>query len=285
MTTTPRRRPATAVSASKTGRAAAYAARVLRYRALAGAGALPRVGSRSYTRFVIVGRGRSGTNFVRGLLDSHPGAVVHGELFRDFDAPQPGVPRLLQSRRAWRRKREDPVAFLHRSVFRPFPDPVGAVGFKLFDDQARDGRWKAVWEHVIADDGLRVVHVVRRDRLATLVSLRLAEASGTWVNGRALGTVTLSPSECAEFFTAVDAAEARLRADFPDHRRREVAYEDLLADPEPLLRDVQRFLDLPARPLVPTTIRQSRRPLPAVVTNFEALRAHFAGTAWARFFG
>jgi hypothetical protein len=41
---------------------------------------------RDYTRFIILGRSRSGSNYLRGLLNSHRRIVAFGELFRSDEA-------------------------------------------------------------------------------------------------------------------------------------------------------------------------------------------------------
>jgi hypothetical protein len=62
----------------------------------------PRGRRREYKRFIILGEGRSGSNFLRGLLNSHPGILVFGELFRFLDSigwEFPEYDRFLQTRR------------------------------------------------------------------------------------------------------------------------------------------------------------------------------------------
>ena len=268
---------------SRLGRAARYAGHVARYRLAALAGSL-NPGGRDYVRFVIVGQGRSGTNLVRGLLNSHPAVIAHGELFRDYEHPAPGMPRLLQSGRSWRMKHADPGAFIDDVVFRRFPPSIRAVGFKLFANQAREGSWSSVWDRLAADTGLRVVHTVRRDRLAVLASLRLAEESDQWVNSTSTGTVTLSPSEVSEFVAAADAADDALRERFLRHERLEVVYEDLLSRVDETLVDLQRFIGVPPTALQASTTRQSGRPVAETIVNYDALERHFADTPLAYLF-
>ena len=42
-------------------------------------------GHREYERFVILGRARTGSNFLRGLLNSHSQVVAFGEIFREYE--------------------------------------------------------------------------------------------------------------------------------------------------------------------------------------------------------
>ncbi len=50
---------------------------------LQNAGILP--GSHQYTKFIILGRSRTGSNFLRGLLSSHPEILTTGEILRNPD--------------------------------------------------------------------------------------------------------------------------------------------------------------------------------------------------------
>lgn len=48
-------------------------------------------GQTDYTRFVIIGRSRTGSNFLRGLLNSHPNIVCKSEEYRGWDGKTKGV--------------------------------------------------------------------------------------------------------------------------------------------------------------------------------------------------
>src|SRR5690606_16569148 len=42
-------------------------------------------GHTDYTRFIILARSRTGSNFLRGMLNSHPQVLTYGEIFRNDD--------------------------------------------------------------------------------------------------------------------------------------------------------------------------------------------------------
>jgi len=240
-----------------------------------------------YAMFVIVGKGRTGTNFLRLMLDDHPAVIAHGELFRDHDRVDRRVARPLQSGRALRQKLADPIGFIAGKVFRPLPRSVGAVGFKLFYYHARESDWLVIWDHLQRDDRVKVLHVVRRDDLATLVSLQRAEVSGGWVGTATAGLprITLTPEECEEAFRRTRCWREDLEAAFPTGRVHEVVYEDLVADPSGTMEAVQGFLGLEVSDLEAGSVRQSSGSTADAVANYEELRNHFSGTPWEGWLG
>ena len=240
-----------------------------------------------YGRFLIVGKGRTGTNFLRLMLDDHPAVIAHGELFREHDRVDSRLVRPLQSSRALRQKLTDPVEFIEEKVFRPLPRSVGAVGFKLFYYHAREPDWRVVWDHLQRDDRVKVLHMTRRDDLATLVSLQRAQQSGNWVGTSTadLPRLTLTPEECEEAFRGTLRWREDLASAFPPERVHEVVYEDLVADPSGIIEGVQRFLGLEVEALTAGSVRQSSGPTADAVANYEELRSHFSGTLWEAWLG
>src|SRR5262245_35796159 len=92
-------------------------------------------GHSDYSRFIILSRGRSGSNLLRGLLNSHSQIITFGELFRSYDSigwEFPNYDHYLQYRRLISLFQNDPANFLEKKVFRKFPKHIAAVGFKIF---------------------------------------------------------------------------------------------------------------------------------------------------------
>ena len=139
-------------------------------------------GQTDYTRFLILGRSRVGSNFLRGLLNSHSQITVFGELFQNKEEIGWAMPGYRQSRRLMTLFHEEPVRFLEEKVFHPFPHGVTAVGFKLFYYHARDEAWRPVWDYLQAETGIKVIHLRRENILRTHLSKQQAEMTDVWVN-------------------------------------------------------------------------------------------------------
>lgn len=132
-------------------------------------------------RFCLLSMPRSGSNWLAGLLDSHPHIVCHHELFhrsRPYFSRLAPVPSDLD--RDLDRRRHDPIGWLDDVVAATaaaVPE-ARAIGFKLqITDRPR------VLEHILLDSDMKLVLLYRANRLAQYASDRTALRSGRYVSG------------------------------------------------------------------------------------------------------
>lgn len=245
-------------------------------------------GQTDYTRFLILGRSRVGSNFLRGLLNSHSQITVFGELFQNKVEIGWAMPGYRQSKGVLNLFHEEPVRFLEEKVFHPFPQDVAAVGFKLFYYHARDEAWQPVWGYLREHVAIKVIHLRRENILKTHLSKQQAKTTDVWVNTDSVQEkrpgVTLSYEGCLEAFTSTRRWEQEADAFFADHDKIDVVYERLAADYQPEMARIQAFLGVPAQPPAPQTFKQPARPLSEAILNYGELKERFAGTEWASFF-
>lgn len=274
-------------------------------------------------RFIVLAGARTGSNMLVQALDSSPHMRCFGEVFNAaLDHISYGVDGYDNFNARDRSLRDrDAVAFLRKRVFKRPPAGVRAVGFKLL--YAQDAGFADLLDHLTADEGLRVLHLRRRNLLRTLVSWKIANGTGLWVqNGasplddafsltnarraarhplraaaalrrrlrlRASSTnerpqATLSRDECMTLFGYVQRQEARYDMLFAGHPKRTLYYEDIVAAPEQELGVVQEFLAVTPQPLTVTARRQNPEPLRDLLANYDELRAAFRATPYAPFF-
>jgi LPS sulfotransferase NodH len=142
---------------------------------------------------------------------------------------------------------------------------------------------------------LRIIHLKRRNLLATLVSWKLAHQTQRWQrrdHGRLAHddsvyrdiTIKLTYEECREEFAQTERWQQFYDAAFGQHRFLEMHYEDLVADRRREMRRVLEFLKLENRELQSPLRKQNPRTLEEVVENFAELRRRFANTRYADFF-
>jgi LPS sulfotransferase NodH len=246
------------------------------------------VGHSDYTRFIILGRSRVGSNLLRGLLNSHSQISVFGEIFQNEKAIGWAMPGYRQSGRLLQQFRHQPVALLEEKVFRRFPPHIAAVGFKIFYYHAQTEHWKPVWEYLRSQTAIRVLHIKRRNILETHLSRKRAAMTDVWVNttGQKDGqpTVTLNYDECLADFTQTRECENSYDRFFSDHPLMEIAYEDLSADISGCMAQVQAFLGVDHEVVMPVTHKQAMRPLSSSISNYTELKERFAGSPWESFF-
>jgi len=248
-------------------------------------------GHRAYTRFVVLGWYRTGSNLLVSLLNSDPAVVAYSELFSPrgvFWGNPVYAPSSTKSA-----PRDDAPAFLRDVVYRPYPRRVGAVGFKLFYPQLILRPVPGLLEGLVAGDDLRVIHLRRRNVFRSMVSNAVAKKTGAMASISAedaaraeaeAAPLRFTPEECETYFTQLAERAERCESLFPAESVVNVAYEDLVADRDAEVGRVREFLGLPRRPTTTRLVKQSRRPLRDAVENFDELARHFAESPWAAFF-
>lgn len=233
-------------------------------------------------RFAILSARRSGSNLLCTLVDSHPDALCHHELFnprgiftaldlRDMDTP-------LHDMAA---RERDPIAFLSQ-VWR-YARGHACVGFKMTQEQHPE-----VLRAVLEDVGIAKIVLRRNNPLRALVSERIAEITGRWEayageSGRRTADVPrprirIEPNELERHVRHVEAFYDSLTGALRRSGQRwlELRYESLF-DTDEQYR-LCEFLGLSRRPLQARSIRQNPEPLEHLLDNADALRRSLAST-------
>lgn len=256
-------------------------------------------------KFVLLGHRRSGSTLLLCGLAGNRNIYMFGELFNEHEddrrkAFASGLRNCSVAERrgmsadGFYRDGQDGAQFLRDSVFyEHYWEPV-AVGFKLFYHQARqtDGARRA-WAHLIAHKDIRVVHLVRRNMLESMLSLRIAIQTNRWASlagedpapAELLAPLHFSPQECEGFFSETEKSQQWARAAFREHPCIEIEYEgDLCRRFQATVHRVQDFLGVPRRRARRLLRKQAQRRPAEQIGNYAELKAHFAPTPYARWF-
>jgi LPS sulfotransferase NodH len=246
------------------------------------------LGHSQYLPFVVLGRSRVGSNLLRGLLNAHPQVVAFGEVFRNASELDWDHIGYFQTSSTRALAEHDPVKFLESRLLSRYPRTVRAVGFKLFYYHARDGAQAAVWPWLIERRDIPVIHLKRGNLLQTHVSRKRAAVTGKWVNtsGQPDQAVTLrlDYDEVLADFEQTRAWETECDRAFSGHRLLQVQYEQLSSDLPSEVGRLETFLGVESHLVHPATFRQASQPLSETVSNYQELKARFAGTPWTAFF-
>ncbi len=242
-------------------------------------------GHSEYTKFIVLGRSRVGSNLLRGLLNSHSQIETFGEIFRDVTALDWDHMGYFQSPQTVVALQKTPAAFIDTLLFGKFPRYVKAVGFKIFYYHAENGN---VWDYLTEQKDLRVIHLKRKNILRTHLSRQKAAITDEWINTSQTTerptTFRLNYEACLDDFCQTRAWERVCDDRFRHHPVLEIFYENLASDRERDLNRIQEFLGVDYEPVQPTTYRQSQKSLTAVIENYAELKKKFNGTPWAAFF-
>ena len=265
-------------------------------------------GQEPATRFVVISTIRSGSTMLVDLIDAHPAAECFYELFHINPEAIPfskeGYDLLTTRPAALDLRRRDPWAFLQRYVWAPVHvAAVRAVGFKLHYAQARQdtwwhegdfaGMWYAcgipplygdhdhdLWQALRQDRQVRIVHLIRRNILASMVSSQTAQRTASWGDQASGGyrssndiRVRIEPEHLRHALQQQQRFEAEINTWFADHPLLTLTYEDLVGQRQQQLDRVFDFLDLDRREIAPTTRKLRTIPLRESILNIDELGA------------
>jgi len=240
------------------------------------------------TRFIILGRSRTGSNLLRGLLNAHSRVTVFEEVFKNENLIHWGLPGYDQRKEILAKFQNDPCCFLETVIFGDQPVRISAVGFKLFYYHAQSGKLQPIWPYLREHTEIKVLHIKRQNILRTHLSRKKAELTDRWINlsgePQETGPVELSYEECLADFEQTRAWENEYTDFFSRHPQLEVIYERLAADHQGVMSEVFDFLGLPPEPVAPQTYRQAIQPLSMAISNYTELKERFTGTPWEAFF-
>lgn len=244
-----------------------------------------------YSKFLIVCNGRTGSNMLISYLNSHPSIVCYREVFHHH-APNMGLEyeSLLDKEEMKKLSLIDPLAFLRRYVFKGYPAKVKAVGFKLIYWQAMGSEYYEKLPRLLAAiEGLKVIHLVRSNKLDLVVSKKVALKTNKWLALNRKEThagmkVSISPSEMEESLDLNTALEEHFGQLFSGCPGIKVSYEDIVEDPQKEIGKILSFLGLPGTNLKTGTHKQLPEKPSAIVENYRELKAHFQQSAYGKYF-
>ncbi len=252
------------------------------------------------TNFVVLGHARCGSNLLLRALATHPQIRMAGEVL----AKEGHIRKVSWERvnpLAWPKPRgdgyqagEDAAAFAAERVFSSTSfDNVHAFGFKIFYDHARsDDAIGTIWPYLIQNP-IRIIHISRRNLLASFVSNEVAQKTNEWHLAVGAGTpaaaqvppFALDPFLVQQYFDEMTKWRAWADQAFANHNVLRISYEDdLCGNFEATANRVFEFLGMMPWVSRPALQKQQSLPLEEQISNFATLRKHFRDTPYAEFF-
>ena len=240
--------------------------------------------------FVIVATQRSGSTWLSASLDRHPQVVCHGEIFQRQHASSPSYDsfvaahngrRVLRAVAPWRTTGE----FLDR-LLDPLLDPPGparTIGFKVMYNQLHRHP-ELLLE--MRRRPMSVIHLVRHNVLKTRISAMVARERGIWAADRPVDQPAKVTVPLEGLLEDLKRRQWRIRVHRtllrPVHPL-EIAYEDLLRQPEVEFRRVTSYLAVPEDlAALGSKVKLLPDRLEDLVENYAELASRLQGTdlAW-----
>jgi LPS sulfotransferase NodH len=221
-------------------------------------------------RFAIVGNARTGSNFLLDGLKSSPSIRMYHEIFADHN----------------RRVGED-FDRVFSTVFQPEGKSTKLVGFKVFYNHLTEDEW----QKFLACREIKIIHLTRRNRLRTVISLEIAFKTGQWTksgqgNSRELKEkrLVLDPSKLIKRLEQIEEGEAMARIRFRDRQVLEVVYEELVQSPDSVFESVGKYLGVDGIDRNKIRLRrQNPETLQQLIINFDEIEAALRNTRFAEY--
>lgn len=228
------------------------------------------------TPFVILFIERDGSTYMVSMLSEHPEINIVYERFAVLkDQGQSAAEQLT-----WAKEYFSP-SLLGRDK---------AIGFKtkLKDVLALDA-----FTELLHEKQVHIIHMQRRNVIKAVVSKinakRLHDKTGNWNLYKESDRLPPATLDLAEFDALVQEREA-LDTELADYVATlqlpvlPVCYEDLLQDRDGIMAQIFNFLKVKPFAVAGKTKKNTGDDLREVIENYDALRAHYAGTRYEAMF-
>ena len=227
-------------------------------------------GNRVDKRFAIIGIARTGSNYLLDGLKTSASIRMYHEIFADHNR-QVG-------------KDFDRV---FSTVFQPESKSTKMVGFKVFYNHLTPDEW----QKFLACKDLKIIHLIRRNRLRTMISLEIAFKTGQWTqSGKAnsgeirVKRLMLEPSKVIKRLEQIEEGEATARSRFRNRQVLEVVYEELVQSPKSVFESVGIYLGVDG--IDPGRIRlrrQNPETLQQLIINYDEVEAALRNTRFEEY--
>jgi LPS sulfotransferase NodH len=219
-------------------------------------------------RFAIVAHARTGSNYLLDGLKTSPAIRMYHEIFASHN-----------------RKLGKDYEKVLSTVFQLESRSTRMVGFKVFYNHLIEEEWSKL----VALKDLKVIHLTRRNRLRTVISLEIAFKTGQWTKSGHSSSlqerrIRLEPSKLLRRLEQIEQGETATRLRFQDRPVLEVVYENMVRSPHEAFAAVGEFLGVDG--INPGKIplkRQNPESLEQLIINYNEIKAVLKDTRFAEF--
>ena len=145
-----------------------------------------------------------------------------------------------------------------------------------------------LWSYLEKDQSIYIVHLKRKNKLKSYLSLKRAFLTDQWVsykqNSKYEKPIKLDFNDCLNYFKEISKIEKKIEKDYSKHKLISIFYEDLSKDPNSVLTKVQKFLGVENKKLYSNLKKQSSKSLSESIINYKSLKEKFRKTKWNIYF-
>ena len=224
------------------------------------------IGSKDFSKFVVITRSRTGSNFLLTLLNSHKDIRVHGEMFSRLG-----------------NKNTD---YIYKKIY-PNKSLKKFVGFKIFYYHQLDSNDRSIWNILQENPSIKIIHLQRKNLLRVHTSRLIAEKTDIWStkSEREIGVnekkVSVDVLKVIEDFETTSEHIKKTKDLFKNHEVLDVYYENLVNNQEEETVKILRFLGAQQMNLKSQLKKQNPEKLKNLISNYEEVRGKVKDTEYS----
>ncbi len=242
-------------------------------------------GHRNYQRILLLGTARVGSTLLQSYLNKHTNIYCEGEIYNVNHLKMYGKAGMLK-----KRMNNDTINYLNLYGYPKHSKKIKFAGFKLFYSHFRTEKTKILWDFLIQNKDIKIIHIIRKNTLRNFVSLKIAYKTNEWrsFSGKSninKKKISLTKQECLKEFESQEKIVNDAEAKFKKHEIIKVFYTDLVNSKQETMNNIFSFLNVKSINLPKTILkRQNPEPLSELIINFDSLKKEFENTQWEAFF-
>lgn len=186
-------------------------------------------GYTNYQRLVIIGHARTGSNFLLEALNTSSAIKMYHEIFA-----------------AHNRQYGEDFQKILATIYKKQPKSIKLVGFKLFYYHLTDQEWN----EFLSYDNFMTIHLIRKNKLRTIISLDIAFKTNQWSARQKNQTssssknISLDTSKLIQKLEKIEQHENLTKNRFQAKSFLEVSYEDLVSKPDQIFSQISSYLKI-----------------------------------------
>jgi len=183
----------------------------------------------NYVKFVIIARSRTGSNLLISLLNSNRKIRAFGEEFI--------------------RLGKNNCNTIYNEIFPKKSNKI--IGFKIFYYHPIDSDDTSIWNMLMNDSNIKIIHLRRENLLRAHISHLIAAKSDKWISlednniGLDCKKVQIDMDELFKDFETTNGYISIIKDVFQNHKMIEISYDDLVNEKEKTMENIFKFLNAP----------------------------------------
>lgn len=179
---------------------------------------------------------------------------------------------------------------LEEDYFGPLADNenIRKINKWLIDNNLSKHAFEHLWQQINNDKEIRIIHLVRKNKLHAYVSLQLAIREENWINKKYYSIkdgLIINKNDLESWFKKGEEFYQFYKDFFKHHNLLEIHYDDLSQNYSQTLKRVFLFLRLHSKGwYTPAITKQNTYKISEIIQNFKEIREYFKNTRWSNYF-